>query len=153
MMVKKERRKQKRLPLTLSIARPMRLELHSEYHDELIPGILANLSASGMALIAFHSIPQDSMIELDMEFMHVSERIRGKIVREEKKFDDVYLVGVEFEKRSEQLKEVVEQMAEDHDICDLRFVVNPETACFPKCSFRPLCGRRIKKDFNKKGEK
>lgn len=147
-MTKKERRKRKRLPLTLSIAKPIRLEFHSEHHDETIPGILANLSSSGMALIVFHHIPKDSMIVFDLDFVGIKEKIRGRIVREERKYEDVNMVGVKFEEESRALKETVEKMAEDYDICEVRFIVDPETACFPECHFRPLCGRRIKKEFS-----
>ncbi len=152
-MSEKERRKNKRLRLTLSIVQPIRLELHSELHDERIPGILVNLSAGGMALIVFNHLPEDSKIELRLDFMGVRKKMRGKIVREEQKFGDVYMVGVQFEEESPKLRKVVEDMAEDNDICEVRYVVNPETACFPKCSFRALCGRKIKKEFKDKGGK
>ncbi len=152
-MTENERRSNKRLPLTLSIAKPMRLEFHSEHYDKTIPGILANISAGGMALIVFDHIPEGSMIELDLDFMGVKRQMRGKIVRVERKFEDVHMVGVTFDKESRKLKQVVEKMAEDYDICEVRFIVKRDKACFPGCSFSPLCGKSIKKEFKEEGEK
>lgn len=144
----KERRQHKRLPMTLSIAKPMEIEMSTDQYEGDIPGILVNLSAGGMALIVFHELPLKSRVNFDLDFMGVQKSVSGTIVREESKFKDTYMVGVEFDEVSGQLGDLVEKMAEDHDICDVRFLVMEDKACFPECSFRPLCGKRIKKDFS-----
>ena len=141
------RRQHKRIPLTLSIAKPIRLEMHSDSFDGAIPGILVNLSAGGAALIVFHKLPLESVIEVNLDFVGVKKKMTGKIVREEKKFEDTYMIGIEFDKVSTELKKVVEDMAEDHDICEIRYIMRPEKVCFPDCNFRILCGKRIKKEF------
>ncbi len=146
----KERRQYKRLPMTLSIAKPMEIEMSTDQYEGDIPGILVNLSAGGMALIVFHELPLDSRVNFDLNFMGIKRSISGTIVREESKFKDTYMVGVKFDKTSKKLGELVEKMAEDHDICDVRFLVMQDKACFPECSFRPLCGKRIKKNFSDK---
>ncbi len=143
----KERRKYKRLPLTISISAPIRIELHTDRYDGVIPGILVNLSAGGMALLVFHYLPEESRVDFNLDFMGVKADLSGKIVREEKKFDETYMVGIEFEKVAGELEELVEKMAEDHDICQVRYLIDPQKACFPDCSFRELCGQVIKKDF------
>jgi c-di-GMP-binding flagellar brake protein YcgR len=146
----KDRRKHKRLPMTLSIAKPMEIEMSTDLYEGDIPGLLVNLSGGGLALIVFHELPLKSRINFDLDFMGIKKTVNGTIVREESKFKDTYMVGVEFDEISDKLGELVEKMAEDHDICDVRFLVMKEKACFPKCSFRPLCGKRIKKDFSDK---
>lgn len=142
-----DRRQYKRLPLTLSVATPIKIVMHSEDNGGILPGILVNLSAGGMALILFQHLPEGSRIEFSLDFMGIQRDIKGRISRVEKKFEDTYMVGIRIEKVSEKLKEVVEKMAEDQDICQIRYVMDPDTACFPECSFRALCARRIKKDF------
>ncbi|MFW6172298.1 MAG: PilZ domain-containing protein [Elusimicrobiota bacterium] len=144
-----DRRRHRRVPLTLSIAEPINIELSTDTYEGSIPGLLVNLSAGGMALIVFHELPKDSTIEFRLNFLDVDEDMRGKIKYEKKKFEDTYLVGVEFEKVNKKLKKVLEDMAEDHDICDIRYIIDPENACFPDCSYRPVCGKRIKKEFKK----
>jgi len=142
-----DRRQHKRLPLMLSVATPIRIEMHSENFDGMLPGILVNLSAGGMAIIVFRHLPEETEIRFSLEFMGIKRDMTGHIVREEKKFSDTYMVGIKFDRVSKKLKEVVESMADDHDICQIRYVMKPSTACFPECSFKPLCARRIKKDF------
>ncbi len=146
----KERRQYKRLPMTLSIAKPMEIEMSTDQYERDIPGILVNLSAGGMALIVFHKLPLESRVNFDLNFMGIKRSISGTIVRKESKFKDTYMVGVKFDKTSKKLGELVEKMAEDHDICDVRYLIMQDKACFPGCSFRPLCGKRIKKDFSDK---
>ncbi len=143
----KDRRKNRRLPLTISVATPMRIEMHSEHYDGQIPGIMVNLSGGGIAMLVFHHLPEESRVEFDLECVGVNEKIWGKIVREKKKYEDTYMVGIKFERKSEKLEEVVEKMAEDHDICEVRYLLDPKNACYPECKFRLLCGKRIKKDF------
>lgn len=147
-----ERRNDKRLPLTISVATPLRIEMHSDYYDGMIPGILMNLSPSGMALLVFHYLPEDSKVEFDFDFTGTLTKVSGKIVREEKKFEDTYMVGIKFDNASKELKKAVEDMAEDHDICQVRYIIDPESACFPECCFRALCGHRIKKGFTGAGK-
>ncbi|MGM0442333.1 MAG: PilZ domain-containing protein [Elusimicrobiota bacterium] len=150
----KDRRKHRRLPLTLSIAKPIRIEMSTDQHEDTIPGILADLSAGGAAMIVFHRLPKESRIDFNLNFLGVKKHLNGVIVREEEKFDETFIVGIQFDNPSEELEDMIEDMAEDHDICEIRYAMNPETACFPDCDFRPLCGKRIKKDFEEeRGEK
>ncbi len=142
-----DRRIHKRLPLTLSIAQPIKLDIKSNQHENIIPGIIVNISAGGMALIMFNKVPEESNIEFDLEFMGINEHLTGKVVREEEKFGKTYIVAIEFNKVLNKLKVIIEAMAEDFDICELRYLMQGEDACFPKCSFYSLCAKRIKKEF------
>ncbi len=145
-----DRRVHRRLQLTLSIAQPIRLEISSDQHEDMIPGIIVNISAGGMALIVFHKLPANSFIEFNLEFMGIEEHLRGEVVREEEKFGKTFLVAVKFDRVVDKLKNTIEKMAEDFDICELRYLMKGKDACFPDCSFYPLCAKRIRKD---KGEK
>jgi len=143
----KDRRQHKRIPLTLSVAKPIRIEMHTDQYDGTVPGILVNLSANGIGMIVFHKLPTDSKVEFDLDFIGIDEKVKGKIVREEKKFNETFMVGIQFTDVSKELEEIIACMAEDHDICEVRYVMDPETSCFPECSFHKLCGKRVKKDF------
>ncbi len=115
----KDRRLSKRLQLTLSVAKPIKIEMHSEHYNGNIPAILVNLSASGMALVAFHEIPLSSKVEFELNFMGLNEKLKGSIVRKEKKFKDTYVVGIQFEKPSAEFKKIINKMAEDNNICEI----------------------------------
>ena len=140
-----DRRINKRVPLTLSIAEPIRLEISSE--DVNIPGIMVNLSASGMALILFSRLAKGSRISFNLDFMGVEQAVTGTVVRVEDKAGETFIVGIQFDSALKELEETLEKMSEDHDICELRYLMKGDDACFPDCSFRPICARRIKKDF------
>jgi len=124
-----DRRAHKRVPLTLSIAEPIRLEISSE--DINIPGIMVNLSASGMALILFSNLAKGSSISFNMDFMGVEQTVTGTVVRVESKQSETFMVGVQFDSIIKDLEDSLEKMSEDHDICELRYLIKGNDACFP----------------------
>ncbi|MFH1416103.1 MAG: PilZ domain-containing protein [Elusimicrobiota bacterium] len=146
-----DRRGHKRLPLTLSVAQPIRIIMMADGMDDSVPGILVNISAGGLAMITFKRIPVGSDIQLTLDFMGINERVSGKVVRQNKKFTETFIVGIKFDRQVEQMKNIIDKMAEDFDICELRYLMKGEDACFPKCSFHAFCARRIRKEFPKKG--
>ena len=142
-----DRRVHKRLQLTLSIAQPIRLELHTDQYDGVMPGIMVNLSAGGMAIIVFQKLQMESKIEFNLKFMGIEQQVKGKVLRVEERTGNTFIVGIQFDKVIESMKDKLGSMVEDSDICEIRYLVKLNDACFPKCSFRPLCAKRIKKDF------
>jgi hypothetical protein len=142
-----DRRRHRRIPLTLSIAQPISIEIHSEHHDDAIPGIMVNVSAGGMGMIVFRELPENSKIEFNLKFMGLSEQLSGTVVRQEEKLGNTFLIGIQFAQPVEHLQNIVGHMAEDFDICEIRYLMKGENACYPQCSFRPLCAKRIRKDF------
>ena len=66
---------------------------------------------------------------------------------EEEKLGNTFLIGIQFAQPVEHLQNIVGNMAEDFDICEIRYLMKGENACYPQCSFRPLCAKRIRKDF------
>ncbi|MBN2408073.1 MAG: PilZ domain-containing protein [Elusimicrobia bacterium] len=143
----KERRQSKRIPLGLSVAEPIRLELSTPKYEGAIPGVLVNISSGGIALLIFHEIPLGHEIEFGLGFLGLEEKVTGKVVREDKRHNETFIVGVEFTRRSPELKDMLEKMAEDNDICEFRVLTDIKNACFPECSFSKLCAKRIKKNF------
>jgi hypothetical protein len=111
----KDRRSHKRLPLTLAIAQPLRIEIYTENTQNTTPGIIVNISAAGMALVVFSELPQDTKIEFNLDFMGIKEKVSGMVVREQEKAEGVFSVGVKFDKPVESLKELIADMAEDFE--------------------------------------
>jgi hypothetical protein len=123
------------------------MEIGSDAHESSIPGIMANISAGGMSLIVFHKLPENSKIDCGLKFVGVEKHVTGTVVRQEERLNETYVAGVKFDEVIEELTDVIDNMAEDFDICEIRYLMKGDKACFPDCSFHPLCAKRIKKDF------
>src|SRR3989339_594804 len=118
-----DRRVHKRLQLTLSIAQPIRLELHTDQYDGVMPGIMVNLSAGGMAIIVFQKLQMESKIEFNLKFMGIEQQVKGKVLRVEERTGNTFIVGIQFDKVIESMKDKLGSMVEDSDICEIRYLV------------------------------
>ncbi|MBN2406310.1 MAG: PilZ domain-containing protein [Elusimicrobia bacterium] len=140
-------RRYKRIPLSLAVAKRIEIDMTLEGRAGGMHGILMNISAGGMAVIVPEPAAEGSGMECEFSFMGIKEHVTGRIIRAEKKYADTYMLGVQFNKVSFRFEETLNHMAEDHDKCEFRYLTMIEEACFRGCFFRPLCGKRIKKDF------
>ena len=138
-----ERRKYRRIP-TISVVKEALIESQDLNLKTEIPAILFNLSAGGLALITFLSIPQDSLIHMnfDVDGLKLKD-VEGKVVRVEGK-KKTYLVVVAFTKIREEVKNRINMMADAFDLCETRISLGEENVCSQACSYYQLCSKAVK---------
>jgi len=141
--MEKERRKHRRIP-AVTVAKEALVESQEMKLRREIPAIIYNLSAGGMALITFLSLPLNAFINLnfDLDGLKLKD-VEGKIVRVEGK-EKTYLIVISFTKIRPEVKKHINMMADAFDLCETRRMMGEENICSTECSYYKLCAKPIK---------
>ena len=141
--MEKERRKHRRIP-AVTVAKEALVESQEMKLKREIPAIIYNLSAGGMALITFLSLPLNAFINLnfDLDGLKLKD-VEGKIVRVEGK-EKTYLIVISFTKIKAEVKKRINMMADAFDLCETRRMMGEENICSAECSYYRLCAKPIK---------
>jgi len=139
----KERRKHRRFP-AVTVAKEALVESQEMKLKREIPAIIYNLSAGGMALITFLSLPLNAFINLnfDLDGLKLKD-VEGKIVRVEGK-EKTYLIVISFTKIKAEVRKRINMMADAFDLCETRRMMGEENICSTECSYHMLCAKPIK---------
>lgn len=134
-----ERRKHPRLPLHLSVAKLV--DFKCDGLAQPAPAILVDLSAGGLAMIAFAlpSITRNVTFRLDLPGL-VNAQLHGKVVRAIKK-GETYQVAVAFNEFKEEWARLVGKLVKAYDSCEEQLAQGERRFCFKKCAFFSLCGK------------
>jgi c-di-GMP-binding flagellar brake protein YcgR len=143
-----ERRKYKRFPVIRDFSETVEITFslpQQPSHLNKVPGIVLNLSAGGMALLTFISIPVGSDISFKLSLPNTKNAflLKGKVVRVEN-HENTYLAGIKFEEIDEEVKKLLTKMGEDYENCEIRLSFNIADGCYKECSYYPLCNKKIK---------
>jgi len=139
----KERRRYKRIP-TISIVKETLIESPALKLKKEVPAILFNLSAGGMALITFQSLPQDALISLNFNLDKLKLKdVEGRVVRVEGR-KKTYLIVVAFTKIRNELKKRINRMADAFDLCETRILMGEKDVCSIRCPYYELCIKPVK---------
>ena len=146
--MEQERRKYKRVP-TISIVKEALIESPALKLKREIPAILSNLSAGGMALITFLSLPLDAIISLSFNIDGLKLKdAEGRVVRVEGK-KNTYLIVIAFTKIRAEVKNRINMMADAFDLCETRILMGEENVCSTECAYYRLCSKPIKVPISK----
>jgi hypothetical protein len=133
----KERRKHPRLPLHLSVAKLV--DFKCDGLDQPTPAILVDLSAGGLAMIAFAlpSIAKNVTFRLQLPGV-VDAQLHGRIVRADKK-GETYKVAVAFTEYQEKWANLVNKLIKSYEECDYRHaILGGAPSCSKKCAYHSL---------------
>jgi len=141
--MEQERRKYKRVP-TISIVKEALIESPALKLKREIPAILSNLSAGGMALITFLSLPLDAIISLSFNIDGLKLKdAEGRVVRVEGK-KNTYLIVIAFTKIRAEVKNRINMMADAFDLCETRILMGEKDVCSMRCAYYELCSKPVK---------
>ena len=139
-MVMKERRKHARLPVLHEIGKPMQVAIN----DKTVPGVLIDLSASGMALLAFSYIPVGTDINLAIDLPGLKTRqLKGRIVWTIQK-GEMWRTGISFHAVDPVDFRHINKMAIECSDCDTKIALGVTDPCFEKCTYFALCTKPAK---------
>jgi len=114
-----------------------------------IPAILFNLSAGGMALITFLSLPRNSRICLNFNLDGLKlKNVEGRVVRVEGR-KKTYLIVIAFTKINDEIKDRINTMAEAFDLCEARILMGDTHVCSIECPYYELCIKPVKVEIGK----
>jgi len=141
--MEEERRKYKRIP-TISMVKETMIESEALKLKREIPAILFNLSAGGMALITFLSLPRDALISLNFNLDGLKLKdVEGRVVRVEGR-KKTYLIVIAFTKITDELRKHINTMADAFDFCETRILMGEKDVCSTECSYYQLCSKPVK---------
>ena len=131
----KERRKHKRGKLP-----PLFIKLTSHKCNKLIPGIIMDISAGGMAVLTYEPYEIGAILSFDLSFLKgiLPEYIEGKIVRIEEK-REIFLIGVLFTNIDNKSKNLLDKLSNDFHNCSDKWLRSEKMECNKSCSFYKFC--------------
>jgi len=143
----KERRKHRRIP-AVTVAKQALVESPEAKLKKEVPAIIYNVSAGGMALITFLSLPVNAFINLNFNLDGLKLKdVEGRIVRVEGK-EKTYLVVIAFTKIRAEVKKRINMMADAFDLCETRRMMGEENICSAECTYYQLCAKPIKVEIS-----
>lgn len=129
-----EKRKHKRVGVP-----PLLVKLSSLKINELVPGIILNISAGGLAVLAYESYPLNRIFLISFELPQLClGTVKAKVVRTEKKMGS-FLLGLEFINLDHAVQAKIEKMAEDFQNCEANWLKDSQNLCSPSCSYYSFC--------------
>ncbi|MBN1824206.1 MAG: PilZ domain-containing protein [Endomicrobiales bacterium] len=135
-----EKRRHNRLPVLHEMDEPIQLAIG----EKNVPGILVDLSAGGMALLAFASIPVGSEINLSIDIKGLkTQPISGKVVWTLSK-GEMWRIGIVFTKIDPLDFRHINRLAIECQDCDNKYALGVTDICSEKCSYFPLCDKPVK---------
>lgn len=138
-----EKRKQKRFPVMKDLAEPVDLILLESPPRE-IPSVMTNLSAGGMSVLAFAPVHGAAALQLVLNIPGLEGvKLDGKIAWQKPKGDTTQL-GIEFHHVSEEAKRKIVRLAEAYQDCELKLSFGLRDVCFRACSYWALCAKPVK---------
>jgi hypothetical protein len=135
-----EKRRHNRLPVLHEMDEPIQIALS----NKAVPGILVDLSAGGMALLTFASIPVGTEINLAIDVPGLkTQPITGKVVWTLAK-GEMWRIGIVFTKIDPLDFRHINRIAFDCSDCETKLALGVSDVCMEKCAYYSLCTKTAK---------
>jgi len=130
-----ERRKYKRYPVLHEIDKTIQIAIDRK----VLPGFLVELSAGGMAILTFASIPVGTELNLSLDLPGLkSQTLAGRVVWSLSK-GEMWRLGIAFTKIDPVDFRHINRMAFDYSDCITKLTLGVTDVCSEKCSYYELC--------------
>ncbi len=136
-----ERRKHKRFPAVKRLSEPVDISLRPPGTDvqTSVPGVIVDISASGMGIITFAPIEEDSILALNMELPAIGRTdIQAKVAWMKQK-RGVYQIGLEFVQISDEIAKKLETMGTAFEECLASLSRGQTNVCHKECPCYMIC--------------
>jgi Tfp pilus assembly protein PilZ len=135
-----EKRRHNRLPVLHEMDEPIQIALSNKD----VPGILVDLSAGGMAILTFTSVPVGTEVNLSVEIPGLkTQPITGKVVWSLAK-GEMWRIGIVFTKIEPADFRHINRMAFDCYDCETKLSLGVTDVCVEKCAYMNLCAKPSK---------
>ena len=138
------RRKEDRFPVLHEIDEPIELS----FNNEIVPGVLVDLSATGMCILTLATIAIGTSISMTVNLPGFkSKPMSGKVVWTIKK-GEMFRTGIAFNSIDPIDFRHINRMGFDFTDCDTKIELGAKDVCFEKCSYYALCTKDQKLSKN-----
>lgn len=136
-----EKRKHNRLPILHEMDEPIQIAIDNK---KSVPGVLVDLSAGGMSILAFASIPTGTEVNLSINVPGLkTDPLDGRVVWSIEK-GEMWRTGIVFTKINPLDMRHINRLAFDSADCETKFKLGVTDICVEKCSYHPLCDKPVK---------
>lgn len=135
-----ERRAHKRFPMLTKLIEPIAIKSPQLHVKDPIPGFMGNLSAGGMQIATFIPLPDNMELEISINIPGLHNvHLRGKVKRIIEK-QGSYLITIYFTHMNQPIKDHINKMAEDFEMCVDRKILGVRDFCYNRnCHYHYLC--------------
>jgi len=135
-----ERRKHQRYPVIHEVGHPVQLN----FGGKTFPGVLIDLSAGGVAMLAYKNIPLGTPISLSINLPGLdTKELSGHVVWVIPK-SEMWRIGIAFTQIDHLDFRHINRMAIDFNDCEKKLSLGVNDVCVPKCSYLELCQKPVK---------
>ena len=135
-----EKRSHNRLPVLHEMDEPIQIALNSK----TLPGILVDLSAGGMSLLTFVSVPVGTEINLIIDVPGLkTSPLKGRVVWTLSK-GEMWRIGIMFTSIDPVDFRHINRLAFDCADCETKLALGVTDTCFDRCSYHSLCNKPVK---------
>ncbi|HBU68986.1 MAG TPA: hypothetical protein DEE98_01235 [Elusimicrobia bacterium] len=130
-----EKRRYKRYPVLHEIDKTIQIALN----EKVLPGVLVELSAGGMAILTFASISVGTEVNLSLDLPGLKTKpLSGKIVWALAK-GEMWRLGISFTTIDPVDFRHINRMGFDYADCNTKLSLGVTDVCSEKCSYFELC--------------
>jgi hypothetical protein len=139
-----ERRKHRRVRLSPLIIEPVQIRVPNVKGHQLLPAIISDLSAGGMAMLTYVKIPTDTHIAVDFNLKGLKlGNVKGKILQVRSHYN-THVVIIKFDKLQRGVQNHIEHIAMDYEDCEIKWTRGDKNICYKSCEYYAFCSKSIK---------
>ncbi|MCL2335031.1 MAG: PilZ domain-containing protein [Endomicrobia bacterium] len=130
-----EKRKNRRMPIIKQFGELIMLKVAGES----VPGIILDLSADGVSLMAYAHVPTGTSVCLDIDLPDLkAANMCGKVVWSLKQ-GEMWRMGISVTDMSTLDAKQINRMAIAFNDCENKIMLGVPDVCYSKCSYYKIC--------------
>jgi len=134
------RRRHQRLPVIKDVSREITISVEKDF----FPGVILNLSSSGMLLLAYSNIPENTEVCLALDLPSLDiKQVFGKVIRTKQK-SIMWELGIQFTQINTLDSKKINRIAIDYIDCENKIALGAQDVCRKECSYYSLCDKKQK---------
>ena len=134
------RTRHQRLPVIKDVSREITISVEKDF----FPGVILNLSSSGMLLLAYSNIPENTEVCLALDLPSLDiKQVFGKVIRTKQK-SIMWELGIQFTQINTLDSKKINRIAIDYIDCENKIALGAQDVCRKECSYYSLCDKKQK---------
>lgn len=140
-----ERRKHKRIRLSPLLIEPISISVSSVRGTSAVPGIIADISPVGMAIIMYDNVSVGTKLEMDFNLLglHI-HKLKGTVSHMRANYN-TYIMVISFDTLQQGIARQIETIAMDFEDCETRWYRGEKDFCAKTCGYYTYCSKSVKK--------
>ncbi|MFH1715302.1 MAG: PilZ domain-containing protein [Elusimicrobiota bacterium] len=140
-----EKRRHRRVRISPLLIEPIQIRIPETKVSQPAPGIIADISAGGIALMTYLDLPIGTQIDLGFNLFGLKlEKLKGRVARVKEHYN-TYMMAIIFDKACRSIDKHIDTVSMDFEDCETKWVRGEENICKKTCSYYDYCTKPVKK--------